>query len=393
MAGYVFIGNSTKPDAETLNSRDMIVPGNVSRPCLETALEMGYDTYLGVSRNRPEELDCELPVKLYDSHTYRSITAFKDNKIAYKNLMKLIDEKNIELIHCNTPVGGLIGRLCGRKKKVKHIIYTAHGFHFYKGAPFLNRTVLKWAEKLMARYTDAIITMNREDYEAASKFRLRKGGKVYYVPGVGIDTEEYFSLSVDRASVRASLGFSDDDIVCISMGDLIPRKNYETAIKAIAACNNPKLHYIICGVGGELENLERLAQAEGVGGQIHFLGFRKDIKELARASDIFLFTTLQEGMPRSMMEAMASGLPCVASKIRGNVDLLEDGVGGYLCEVRDIEAFAKHIGMLAEDSALRESMSRENLERIKGFDTKVVKSLIEKIYKEVTQNNSSSEKA
>ncbi|WP_288617923.1 glycosyltransferase family 4 protein [uncultured Eubacterium sp.] len=383
MAGYVFIGNSSKPTEEQLNSREMVRPGNVSRPCIQTALEMGYEVYLGTNRNRPEELECDLPVKLYDSHTYRSITAFKDNLTAYKNLKKVIKEGNVEVIHCNTPVGGMVGRLCGKMNGVKKVIYTAHGFHFYKGAPLFNRTILKWAEMFMAHWTDAILTMNEEDFQSAKKFRLRKSGKVYYVPGVGINTEEFFSVRIDKQAKRDELGLFMDDIVCISMGDLIPRKNYETSIKAIALCNNPKVHYLICGRGPELDNLKKLAKELGVENQIHFLGFRTDIKELSKVADIFLFTTLQEGMPRSMMEAMASGLPCIASKIRGNVDLLEEGIGGYLVPAKDENAVADRLERLVENLDLREEMRKANLERIKGFDIRVVKKRMEEIYKEV----------
>lgn len=383
MASYVFIGNSSKPTEEQLNSREMVRPGNVSRPCVQTALEMGYEVYLGTNRNRPEELECDLPVKLYDSHTYRSITAFKDNLIAYKNLKKVIKEGKVEVIHCNTPIGGMVGRLCGKMNGVKKVIYTAHGFHFYKGAPLFNRTVLKWAEQIMAHWTDVIITMNEEDFQSAKKFKLRKGGKVYYVPGVGINTEEFFNARINKKEKRDELGLAMDDIICISMGDLIPRKNYETSIKAIALCNNPKVHYLICGRGPELDNLKKLAKELGVENQIHFLGFRTDIKELSKVADIFLFTTLQEGMPRSMMEAMASGLPCIASKIRGNVDLLEEGIGGYLVPAKDENAVADRLERLVENLDLREEMRKANLERIKGFDIRVVKKRMEEIYKEV----------
>ena len=117
--------------------------------------------------------------------------------------------------------------------------------------------------------------------------------------------------------------------------------------------------------------------------QIHFLGFRTDIKELAKVSDIFLFSTLQEGMPRSMMEAMASGLPCIASSIRGNVDLIQDGIGGYLCEAKDADGFAEKIKLLANDKELREKFSAENLERIQEFDADIVSQKIREIYKEV----------
>lgn len=387
MKGYVFIGNSSKPTAEKYNSRDAVKLSNVSKPCLKAALDMGYDVYLGTNRKDPEGLECELPVKLYDSHTYRSLTAFGDNKIAYKNLCKVMEEGSIKVVHCNTPIGGMIGRLCGHKYKAEKVIYTAHGFHFYKGAPLFNRTVLKWAEQIMAHWTDAIITMNREDYEAAKQFKLKKGGKVFLVHGVGVDLADYVGLGALRAEKRTELDLADTDIALFSMGDLVARKNYGTAIRAIAKADNKHLHYFICGKGPQLEKLQALAKELGVEEQIHFLGFRTDVKELLSAADMFLFTTRQEGLPRSMMEAMASGLPCVASKIRGNVDLIEDGVGGYLRAPDDADGFAEAISAIANDEALRASMRESNLETIKNYDVSVVEKEIREIYREVLAEN------
>lgn len=383
MAGYVFIGNSSKPTEQENKSRQEVLLSNFNIPPLKAAFDLGYEVYLGVNRDNPENLPCAMPVQLYDQHTYRSITAFGDNKIAYKNLCKVIKEGEVEVIHCNTPVGGMIGRLAGKKHKVKKVIYTAHGFHFYKGAPLFNRTILKWAEKIMAHWTDAIITMNREDFEAAQKFRLRNNGKVYFVHGVGITLSDFDGVSEKRSEKRAELGLKDTDIALISAGDLILRKDYATAIRAIALAKNSDLHYFICGIGPEKENLEALAKELSVENQIHFLGFRTDVKELMAASDIFLFTTLQEGMPRSMMEAMALGLPCVASEIRGNVDLIENGENGFLCAAKDAEGFSAAIAKLSENGELRGEISKKNLEKIKEYDVSVVEAEIKQIYDEV----------
>ena len=167
------------------------------------------------------------------------------------------------------------------------------------------------------------------------------------------------------------------------MGDLIERKNYNVAIKAIAMSNNPKLQYIICGKGSELKKLQNLSRKLRVEKQIHFLGFRADIKELLAASDIFLFTSLQEGLPRSLMEAMAAGLPCVASKIRGNVDLISNGKGGFLCKPNDIEMFYIAMLKIVNDKLLRQKMSRINLMTIKEYDLSIVINEISKIYEKV----------
>lgn len=302
---------------------------------------------------------------------------------SFKKLCRIVKDNNVEYIHCNTPVGGLLGRLAEKKCKVKKIIYQAHGFHFYKGAPKKNWIVFYTIEKLLARYTDAIITMNNEDYETANQFRLKNNGKVYNVHGVGIDLLGYNGIQQFREEKRRELGFCDDDILLISMGDLIVRKNYRVAIEAIAKCKDTKLHYLICGQGEELDNLKLLAKQLNIESQVHFLGFRSDIKELLSATDIFLFTTLQEGMPRSMMEAMAAGLPCIASRIRGNVDLLDDNKGGFLCDPTDVNQFVSAIKKC--DVNTRHKFGEYNLNAIKQYDIHVVEEEIRRIYEEVFQ--------
>lgn len=295
------------------------------------------------------------------------------NKKAYVQLKDLVEKEGFDIIHCNTPIGGVLGRLVGRKCNVPKIIYQAHGFHFFKGAPKLNWMIYYPIEKWLARYTDVIITINREDYERAKeKLKPRNNGRFYSVSGVGIDTAQYDAKKTHRNQKRAELGLKDGDIALISMGDLIERKNYATAIRAVALASKKDLHYYICGKGPNEDKLKSLSEELGVSDHIHFLGFRSDIKDLLAASDIFLFTTLQEGLPRSMMEAMASGLPCIASKIRGNTDLLEGSNGGFLCDPTNAAEFAEKIDLLAQDPALREVIGENSLITIKNFNIDTV---------------------
>ena len=352
---------------------------NFSLPSIKASQNLGYEFHFAANCSEFNDSPEKYNVKLHHIDLDRNPLS-KQNIIAYKQMVELIEKEKFEVIHCNTPIGGVLGRLCGKKAGVPKVIYTAHGFHFYKGASLINRTIFKWAEMWMARYTDAIITMNEEDYQAAQKFKLRNNGKVYYVPGVGVDTEMYQLKKVDSNELKNSLGLSLDDIVLIAMGDLIDRKNYASSIKAIAKANNQNLRFLICGKGPKLEALQKLASDLGVEKQIHFLGFRTDIKELLTIADIFLFTTYQEGLPRSMMEAMSAGLPCIASKVRGNVDLIQEGVGGFLRDPDDSEGFAEAINRLALDKALREKMKASNLETIKKFDVENVKKEMFSIY-------------
>jgi glycosyltransferase involved in cell wall biosynthesis len=390
MKKYLFISNSSKPTIEKWTSRDKLELSNFSKPCIEAAVSMGYEVYMGVNRMNPEELDCDYDIKFYNQNIFRDVLDIKNNYIAFKNLMMLLKKEKIDVIHCNTPIGGVMGRICGKLGKVPKIIYTAHGFHFYKGAPLINRTLFRWAEMIMAHFTDAIITINHEDYMAAQKFKLRDDGKIYYVPGVGVDTQNYRLENVDKSALRDSLGLDYKDIVLIAMGDLIPRKNYNASIRAIAKARNTKIHFLICGRGSEKVKLEELAKKLHLDNQIHFLGFRSDIKELLQIADIFLFTTFQEGLPRSMMEAMAAGLPCIASKIRGNTELIEDGKGGFLFEPTDIDGFAEAINTLSENENLRKKMGVNNLETIKNFDIENIKNEMKTIYYEILGSNQNS---
>ena len=283
------------------------------------------------------------------------------NLKAYRELVKLIKKENFDIIHCNTPVGGFYGRLAGKKCGINKIIYQAHGFHFFKGAPIKNWLFYYPVERFLAHYTDVIITINKEDFNRAKKFKLRNRGKVYYVPGVGIDISQYHTDRQCRIEKRRELGLGDNNIALISVGNSIERINYSVAIEAVANTNNPKLHYYICGQGSDedVEKIKILAKSLNVERQIHFLGYRADIKELFLAADIFLLPAEQKDLDGLLMQAIDSGLPCIASKIGKNADLLNDCKGGILCE--SIEDYIKAIDKLANTPDLRKKMSLNNL--------------------------------
>lgn len=383
MKKYVFITNSVKPSKKIYESTNCVNLDNVSKPCIEAALKLNYDVYVGINRKFPEKIKCrEYPIKFYNSHTFRSITAVKDNWIAYKNLCKLLDEGNFECIHCNTPIGGIIGRVCGKKYHIKKIIYTVHGFHFYKGAPLINNLIFKFSEYIMARWTDSIITINQEDYEAALKMPLKPKGKVYKISGVGIDIKKFQNHDVDIAKKRKDLNIGEDLFICIGVGRIEPNKNYETSIKAIKATGNSKIHMLICGVGEPKyeKKIKDLCKKLDVDKQIHFLGFRKDIDELLQISNCYISTSKREGLPRALMEAMASGLPCVVSGIRGNNDLIDNNYGGYSVKGFNEEAYAGALTLLFKNHEKCEEMKLYNLNKIESFGEEKVKEQLYKIY-------------
>lgn len=349
----------------------------------ECEIEFHYASNWNMSTKEQRKADeKKFGIKVHNIDFVRNPLSLKNFR-AYKQLKELMKKENYDIVHCNTPIGGLLGRICAEKLKVKKIIYMAHGFHFYKGAPFINNIVYKKIEKWLAKKTDAIITINKEDFEASKKFKLKNNNKNYYfVNGIGIDLDRFKDKNIDRMIIRKKLGLFDEDIMAIAMGDLIKRKNYETSIKAIAKLNNNNFHFFICGKGPLEDSLKELSKSLGVSNQIHFLGFRTDIIELLKCSDLFLFTSNQEGLPRSLMEAMAAGLPCIVSDVRGNNDLIKDGEGGYLVNNQEITEITKKIQMAIRSEEKLEKFRRINLKKINNYSLKEVKNQIVKIYLE-----------
>lgn len=349
---------------------------------IEPLQELGYEVHWAANFSEYKEDIRQVSIKTHHIDFIRN-PFHPINFKAYIQLMKLLKQEKYDVIHCNSPIGGVLGRICGRQATVPKVIYTAHGFHFYKGAPLVNRTLYKWVEMYLSRKTDALITMNQEDKKLAEKLKLRKNGKRYFVHGVGIDTSIFKDIEVDISVKRKELGLKDDDFVLISMGDLIKRKNYEAIIKAIAQVKEKKIHYLICGNGPLQDELKKLAIDLQVNNQIHFLGFRTDIPELLKISNTFILSSYQEGLPRSTMEAMASGLPLICSEIRGNVDLINEGKNGFLLRPNDIKGFATKIGEIYKNEGFEKEVRLENLKKSLMYDVENIKVEMTQIYQEV----------
>lgn len=378
---YLFISNGPKQRPEIYDQTTPITLNNFSIPCVEAALSMGYAVTVGINRKYAAEICCRhYDINFYNAEIYRSPFNFREVYRAYKNLCCFLQNHPVDVIHCNTPIGGFLGRICGHKYHVGKIIYTAHGFHFYKGAPLLNRMLFKTVERLLAKKTDAIITINREDYQQALKFKLKSGGKVYYVPGVGIDCRDFAHIAVDKELKRRELGISAKDFMIISIGDLNCNKNHESIIRAVAAADNPGYQLFICGEGPLRERLQQLALKLNIADRVHLVGYRTDIKQLLAISDVFVICSLREGLPRSTMEAMACGLPCIASRIRGNVDLLENNAGGILVAPQVVTEYVDALNLLYENPLLRREFGQANLMAVRKFDTDIVKARIKEIY-------------
>ena len=322
----------------------------------------------------------KLDVKYYQIDFSRNEKNLLSHFKSYKQLLQIVSENKYEFIHCNNPISGIISRLVSLKLKVK-IIYTAHGFHFYKGAPIKNWILFYPIEKICSKFTDVLITINKEDYQLAKKKFNAK--RTVYIPGIGIDVSRFQNILVDKVVLKKELGIPTESFILLSVGELNENKNHSVVIKALSELGIKDVHYIIAGVGPLKNELERLSLNKNVGYQVHFLGYRTDIDKIYHISDVFVFPSYREGLSVALMEAMASGLPCVVSDIRGNTDLIDDGKGGFLCKPNDVNGFAKNIKNIILDKERINIFRKYNQEKVKNFNISSVLKMYIEIYKNI----------
>ena len=357
-------------------------------PSILLLQDMGYEVHIACnfekgntcSMERVEELKKKLnenKILFYQVDFERNVLQLSKNKRAFGQISNIISANGFKLIHCHSPIGGLLGRLAAIKsrKTGTKVFYTAHGFHFYKGAPLKNWLMYYPVERFCSHFTDVLITINQEDYELA--VRKMKAKKIEYVPGVGIDLSRFEGIHVNRSEKRREIGVPEDAFVMLSVGELNENKNHQIIIKALAQLNNKNIHYVIAGVGDKRDYLLDLAKELGVSEQLHLLGYRKDVPELNLSADLFCFPSIREGLSVSVMEAMACGLACVVSKIRGNTDLIDPCGGAYFDPGSFEEAAAAISLVLNEGSA---EMSAYNRQKISDFSLQSVIALMERIY-------------
>lgn len=336
--------------------------------------ELGYEIIVASNFEGYEgELE-HLNIEILDIPFTRSPISLKNIK-AFSKLNKYLKENQVDLIHCHTPVGGVAGRVLGRCNKVPRIIYTAHGFHFFDGAPKINWLIYYPIEKILSKFTDILITINKEDYKRAKIFYAKR---VEYVPGVGIDVEEIQSIKVDKEQKRKELGLSMEDVVLLSVGELSSRKNHITPIRALAKIKDKNIKYLIAGKG-PLENyLKEEIKKLDLEDQVRLIGYRKDIYELNKISDIFIFPSKQEGLPVALMEALACGIPVICSNIRGNKDLVVEKK--YCINIYNIEILQEEIEKLMNNKELKIKLGKHNQKIVEQYDLKNVEKIMREIY-------------
>lgn len=324
-------------------------------------------------------------VKCHNIPFTRKVVDINNMSKAYMKMTYLLSQYSYELIHCQAPISGVITRLAARKfrRGGAKVIYVAHGFHFLKGGPIKNWLLYYPIEYICSKFTDCIVTINKEDYYRARGFYKKGKGHVELIPGVGIDVEKFRRDTNNRAELLSSFGIPIDSKVIVTVGELVPGKNHITALKAFAKANFKDAYYVICGIGRYEHELRRIVKSLNINDKVIFAGFRSDIREINHASTLFLFPSLREGLPVSVMEAMAAGLPVICSDVRGNRDLIVNGKGGFVIDKYNIEGFSKAIKDLLYNEKDIETMRDFNRKKIAEYDMNIVDKKMSEIYRSV----------
>lgn len=344
-------------------------------PCLKMFHDYGYEVHVASHGERVFEfcdVKHDLPFERNPFHTH--------NLKALRQIKKIINQYNFDIIHCHTPVGGVIARIANRMSKhykSTKMIYTAHGFHFFKGAPLKNWVIYYPIEKICSHYTDILITINKEDYKIAQKFKLKKTGKIQYVPGVGIDMDKINSIQGNKKKLCEELQIPINSVLLLSVGELNENKNHKVVIECLPNLPN-NIHYLICGIGNMKESYEQLAKQLHVSNRLHLLGYRNDVIEIMKSCHIFLFPSKREGLSVALMEAKACGLVCIASRIRGNTDLITHQKDGYLLDLSKFQKDVVDIILRQQDDFPK--IIQTSLKSMETYNLQTILKEMKKIY-------------
>lgn len=352
------------------------------RPLVAMLHEHGCEVHVAARNNLAEKngLKLDFVERVFDVPFQRSPFSPK-NLGAYKQLKKIIDEGNYDVVHCNTPVGGVVGRLAARKarKRGTKVFYTAHGFHFYQGAPKKNWLIWYPVEKFMCRHTDKLITINEEDYQLArSKFPV----ETCHIHGVGVSVSRYHPHSAEEEEVlRKEESLSAQDFVVLCTGELNANKDQRTLIDAAVLCRDriPELKVLLAGNGPLESTLREQISGNHAEGYIRLLGYRTDLERVVPAADVIVSCSHREGLGLNLIEGMLCGKTVIAVENRGHRELVEDGVTGYLIPAGDSRALAEVLVKLYKSGA-RQRLGQAGYEKARLYTDQNVKRELKELY-------------
>lgn len=357
------------------------------KPLVEMLHAHGCEVHVAAKDNLAEKngLRLDFVERVFDVPFARSPKS-PDNLQAYKQLKQIIDEGRYDVVHCNTPMGGIVTRLAARdaRKQGTKVFYTAHGFHFYQGAPKKNWFVFYPIEKFFANhYTDRLITITTEDYKLASqKFRCQ----VERIHGVGVDEKRYYPVDKEeQLRLREELGFTPAQKILLCVGELLPNKNQKMAIHVMREIAKEYLdaQLLLAGNGPEKENLEAEIKACGLERNVQLLGYVTNLQDYQHIADVCVSCSKREGLPLNVVEAMLSGTPVVVTNNRGHRELITDGVDGFVVVVGDENRMLQHICSILNDASLCKTLTEKGLLKGNMYSVASVAKELEKVYADV----------
>lgn len=318
-----------------------------------------------------------LGLTIHEINLSRNPFSLKNIK-AYRQLNKVIINNQYDIIHTHTPIVSAIVRLIAKKYKLSNIYYTAHGFHFYKGAPLINWLLFYPIEKYLSKYTNTIITINNEDYNLATKKFHSK--RIKYIPGIGVDFDKFFQVSGEINYIKGLINIQKNNLNIFSVGEINKNKNHIVMIKALRALKNSNVHYFIVGEGKNKPLLKKIVNNYNLNNNVHFLGFRQDIPALLMNADLFAFPSRREGLGLAAIEALLSDVPLLSSNIHGINDYSIDNVTAFKCNPNDYKCYARKINFFIFDKTIINNLKLWKKKNIQKFSIDNVINLMNNIY-------------
>lgn len=309
------------------------------------------------------------------------------NLSAINYLARLMELEKYSLVTCHTPMGGFVGRMAARISRLKYntkVLYTAHGFHFYKGAPLVNWFAYFPVEMFLAKFSDAIVTINKEDFELAKKI-WRCGPQIFFLNGIGLDlTRLQMKEPEMNKNLRFELGLKDEDFVCIYIAGFTKDKNHLFLFRSFYDLEVaiPNVKIIFAGDGSYFDKMKNLAKSMGVEDRFIFLGHRDDVPSLIGLSNIGISPSLREGLPMNLLETLAMGKPFLASDVRGHRDIIQHGVNGFLFNPNNTTDFTKYAKELFNNLSLQKKMGLAASKSIEKFSIAETLPVLSNIYEE-----------
>lgn len=349
-------------------------------PYLQWFKNHGYEVHVACSGYE----DLPFVDKYWDIPFERSPFSTKHFN-AFRQLKKVIDKENFCLINCHTPMTSVLTRLASIKarKNGTKLLYTAHGFHFFKGASFINWLLFYPIELYLTKITDAIICINQEDFKLIQK----KGSSncaYYIIPGIGVNNSRFFKISTtQKNALRSKFNFKKDELLLIYAAEYIPRKNHKFIVNTVK--KRPRIFKntkILFAGKGELENsLKEMVNREGLENKIKFLGFRKDIDQIYQMCDVGISASKQEGLGLNLIEEMMCGLPIIATVDRGHKEVVDHKVNGFLYPQNDEKQFCKSVLILKNKPDVTKQFSINAVAKAQKFELSNSVRIMTKIYK------------